>query len=183
MARVAATAAVDDRLIDVGRTSVRAKMFARVAGVLLVADAARPEGASLTASYAGTMTLLGTPGATAVTAALAQSGSAVGGIVTLRLADPDAGGAYVVEGWVRDGHFVLRGRNASGARLRWRGQLSPEGAVEGPVRLVVPEARLAGMLTLAPTSAPGSCGSEYFAGTVAPPVVAPVCGSPALPLG
>jgi hypothetical protein len=181
MARDHDVPGVGDEFTDVGRTPVRAKMFARVDGILLVADAARPARASLTAFYEGTLTLLGTPGATAVTAALAQTGSAVTGIVTLRLAEPGATGVYVVEGQARGRRFVLRGGNGLGAELRWRGELGGDGAVHGPFRLVMPDARLAGMLTLAPTSAPGSCGSEVFAGTVVAEVAVPVCSRPYVP--
>ena len=51
-------------MTGVGRTPVRAKMFARVGGMLLLGDAARPARADLMASYEGTMTSPGTRGAT-----------------------------------------------------------------------------------------------------------------------
>lgn len=170
------TTVVKNELIRLGSTAVRAKMFARVAGILLVAGAARPARASLTASYEGTMTLLNTPGATVVSAALAQQRGSVTGSVTLVLPDPAATGAYLLQGHTQGRRFVLRGTNASGARLRWRGRLTRDRGVRGPVRIRMHGARMAGMLALSRKGTAGSCGSSYFTDTVMPQVALPVCG-------
>lgn len=169
MAYDVGAAELEDEVMWVGSAAVRAKLFAHVDGVLLVPAAARPAGVTLTASYEGTVTLLGTPGAGAVAAALAQASGSISAHVVLSLPDAEAGGAYTLHGSIRGRRFVLGGTNGSGAELHWRGRLTLDRGLRGPVRIVVHGTRMVGMLAVARKRTPGSGANAYVSDAVVSP--------------
>jgi hypothetical protein len=156
-------------LIEVGATAARAKMFARVGEMMLVAGAVPPASADLTASYRGTVAVNGTAEATAVSAALTQAWGALRGTIVLGLAHPALGGRYTLRGEVRGRRLVLRGRNRCGARLCWRGRLGPDGVVGGGVRIALAGVTLGGTLVLVRRRAGGG-GKTSFRDTIVLPL-------------
>jgi hypothetical protein len=147
--------------------------------VLLFASSAR---ADLTASYDGSLTLVGraTPGL--VAGAMVQSGAGLSGTLAIESSEPAASGIYWLSGRVRGKKVVANGANASGTQLRWRARVR-KGDVTGRIRLSGPGAALKGALTLTrrtiepPVNPPETCDSTFFTGQVMGRVLQPVCAN------
>ena len=155
----------------------RAKWFATVIVVLVVLGSVRPAPADLSGRYAGRVRLARRPKSAAVSAALAQAGPTLTGTLTLEVADPLAAGDYVVSGRARRRTFALRGTSAGGSMLAFRGRVGRNGRLRGTVRVRTSLGRLRGAAVLVRGGARPTCGSAYFADSVMPAVMTPICAT------
>jgi mono/diheme cytochrome c family protein len=144
---------------------------------LVVLGAVRPAPADLSGRYAGRVRLARRAKSAAVSAALAQAGPTLSGTLTLEVADPLAAGDYVVSGRARRRTFDLRGTSVGGSTLTFRGRVGRNGRLRGTVRVRTSLGRLRGAAVLAPGGARPTCGSAYFADTVMPAVMTPICAT------
>jgi hypothetical protein len=148
--------------------------------VLLVASPAR---ADLTASYDGSLTLIGRGSPGLVAGALVESGAGISGTLAIESGEAAANGVYWLSGRVRGAKVVASGANAGGTQLRWRARIRGGVTVTGRVRLRMPGGKLKGTLALTrrviepPVNPPQTCDSSFFTGQVMGRVLQPVCAN------
>ncbi len=169
---------------DAGHTRVAACI---VVSCLIVLSPATSRAADATGTYTGTFENTPTGEIAGATAALAQTGKVVAGTLTLEVADPDAAGTYAVTGKASARKVKLKGVNAAGATLKWRGVWSDETTAAGAAKLRAPASRVKGELRLdRDTGGPGGfepCDSDFFTGQVMGLVLGPVCANCHVPGG
>jgi mono/diheme cytochrome c family protein len=162
------------------------KRVCRSALAIVLALATRagtaPATPGLDGNWTGTVAVVRTqtPGAAAGT--LAQSGRNVTGSLTLSAGAMT--GTFGISGTVRGSRALLWGALGS-ERLRWRARWSRKRqSWRGPVLVRGGAHPMHATLTLAPDGGPTpTCGNDYFANTVMPTVMTPICSQCHVPSG